>query len=188
MDYGNGRLLATDSDNPNEYGFHTTFSKTEMCTAISRSISGTTSGLVSPLTKAWVAFTPMCGDGIVDAALGEECDPGTPGVASACCTAQCKFTTGSTCDGASACCVSCKMQPVATPCTSNGATGRCGAGGVCTASSCGYYSNTVFCDMSPSNACSERCAFTGSTTCNVLNSNFNRTNGDLCQLGTATGM
>src|SRR5262245_37453119 len=99
MDYGNGKIISANDGyaQPGEYAFNSIYNKGEVCRAIAASQQGSLwqyDGTLLPTTSCWGSVEPLCGNGVVDAETGEECDTGG---ASACCTSNCKWTAGSEC-------------------------------------------------------------------------------------------
>lgn len=109
--------------------------------------------------------TALCGNGVIDRHMDEECDD-----TSACCTSSCKLADNAQCSGGGDCCTSsCQMASSSTSCTTAAsAAGYCGADGECSTSSstvCGWYGLSS-CAKSASATCKEHCTYSG--TCYAL--------------------
>lgn len=157
LDYGSGKLLPSDSDNPNEYGFNTRYSRNEMCDHISKAMEGVNhlfgGNTRIPQSNCYSDYEgSVCGNGVVED--GEECDVGRDG--NACCTSQCKLTSGSTCSVLSQCCVECKSKGTETACGVGRSNGFCSRG-ECRVSACNAFANASPCGFKEDNACREMC-------------------------------
>lgn len=164
MDYGDGRLNGI-------FQFHTEYSKTSMCSAV----SGTAyAKAMQPYCMA--PYTAACGNGVVEP--GEACDD-----TSACCnqpgTANpCQLAAAAQCSGESPCCSSCKFKPTTTLCM--GGQGIC-QNGFCAASACAGYSNFRFCGLVPTNPCRQQCSLNGGACSSSYTSpNLNIGDGIVC--------
>jgi len=151
MDYGNGKLNGI-------YQFHTTYSKTEMCTEITSSFTATGSGNVAQ-TQCWTTFNPICGNGIIEGT--EACDDGGT---SGCCTSTCALIAGGQCTNGP-CCLNCKFAMANLTC--NNGAGYCSAG-KCLNAVCNGYTGLSYCGTRPGNACKQRCLYNGA--CNNMTS------------------
>ncbi|KAL9933702.1 hypothetical protein V8E36_007360 [Tilletia maclaganii] len=118
--------------NPSSSGQATAFSPCSIgniCTLLGRGLN--TSCIVAPGQRSTLS-TQQCGNGILEP--GEECDAGPNG--SACCTSQCRFTSGAVCDPtSSACCTSsCNFASNTTVCRP-ALDGRCDIAETCSGTS-----------------------------------------------------
>ncbi|PWN41031.1 hypothetical protein IE81DRAFT_197799 [Ceraceosorus guamensis] len=102
-----------------------------ICTLLSRGLN--TECVVEPGSRQTLS-EQQCGNGILELDAGEECDAGPNG--SACCTADCKLTSGSVCDPeGSACCTDqCQFASAGTVCRPS-VDDRCDSAETCSGTS-----------------------------------------------------
>ena len=162
MDYGDGRLPASDADNAGEYGFNAG-ARSSICDHLSAAVAGTNRLYGRndrvPAERCYSSYGgAVCGNHVVEE--GEECDAGPEG--NACCTAQCKLAPTATCAVPSPCCVDCQALPATTQCgTGNGAQQGYCSRGECVPSRCSAFANAVPCGINPTNNCREKCTVAG---------------------------
>jgi len=161
MDYGDGRLPPGTGD----YQFNTQYSKTEMCTMLTRASS------LSASPYCLGGYASVCGNNIVEP--GEVCDD-----TSGCCDlSTCRLKTTSQCSGTSECCVSCRYAASTTTCKAG--QGYCN-NGVCADSLCTGYTGLSFCGYVTNNPCRQKCLQGSTCSDGYSTPNLNLPDGTTC--------